>query len=242
MNPTYLRLEILRVLRVPQLLVFTVVLPLVLFLVFANLFGAARFGGVSSTAYTMQGMAAYGSLGGALFSTAAIALERRIGWNRQLRLTPLPPSRYVLVKGLAAWLVTLPGLVLVYTAGALLGVALPLWRWFALAGVTWTALLPFVVLGIALGFTGSSESVQAVSTFVLLALSLLGGVWFPIEILPEWVQAVARALPSYWLNAAGRAVIGGPGIGWTGVGVLLAWTAALGLFAASRYRADARRA
>lgn len=242
MSATYLRLEILRVLRVPQLLLFTVVLPLVLFLVFAGLFGDARFSGVSSTAYTMQGMAAYGSLGGALFSTASIALERRIGWNRQLRLTPLPPSHYVLVKGLTAWLVTLPGLVLVYSAGALVGVSLPWWRWLALAGATWAALLPFVVLGIALGFTGSNESVQAVSTFVLLALSLLGGIWFPIEILPDWAQTVARVLPSYWLNAVGRSVIGGPGTGWTGVTVLASWTAALGLFAAARYRCDARRA
>jgi ABC-2 type transport system permease protein len=242
MSPTYLRLEILRVLRVPQLLCFTAVLPVALFLIFANLFDGASLGGVSGTAYTMQSMAAYGSLGAALFSTAAIALERRIGWNRQLRLTPLQPGTYVLVKGLAAWLVTLPGLVLVYVAGAVMGVTMPLWQWAAVAAATWTALLPFVLLGIALGFTGANESVQAVSTFVLLALSLLGGFWFPIEILPGAVQAAAQALPSYWLNAVGRAVMGGPGVGWTGLAVLTGWTAALAAFAAARYRADARRA
>jgi ABC-2 type transport system permease protein len=242
MSPTYLRLEILRVLRVPQLLSFTIVLPVALFLIFANLFDGASFGGVSATAYTMQSMAAYGSLGAALFSTAAIALERRIGWNRQLRLTPLPPCTYVLVKGLAAWLITLPGLVLVYLAGAAMGVTMPLWQWAAVAAATWTALPPFVLLGIALGFMGTNESVQAVSTFVLLALSLLGGFWFPIEILPGPVQAAAQALPSYWLNAAGRAVMGGTGLGWTGLAILTGWTAILAAFAAGRYRADARRA
>ncbi len=60
MSPTYLRLEIVRVLRVPQLLIFTVVMPVMLFLVFANLFADNRLGRVSARAYTMQSMAAYG--------------------------------------------------------------------------------------------------------------------------------------------------------------------------------------
>jgi hypothetical protein len=41
---------------------------------------------------------------------------------------------------------------------------------------------------------------------------------------------------------AGRAVMGAPGFGWSGVAVLAGWTVAIGLFAASRYRADTRRA
>lgn len=80
-----------------------------------------------------------------------------------------------------------------------------------------------------------------VSSFVVLALSVLGGFWFPVEILPAGVQVVARALPSYWLNAVGRAVMGGTAVGWTGVAVLSGWTAALGLLAAVRYRAGADR-
>jgi ABC-2 type transport system permease protein len=241
MTLTYLRLELLRVVRVPQLLSFTVVLPVVLFLVFSGLFDNSM-GGVSGTAYTMQSMAAYGSLGAAMYPTAAIALERRIGWNRQLRLTPLPPVRYVLVKGLTAWLVTLPGLTLVYVAGALRGVSMPIGQWAALVATTWTALLPFVLLGIGLGFVGTSESIQAVTTFLILVLSLLGGFWFPVQILPDTVQTVAHALPSYWLNAIGRAVMGTTGVGWTGVAVLAGWTAAAAMFAAARFRADARRA
>lgn len=236
-----LRLELLRVVRVPQLLSFTVVLPVVLFLVFSGLFDS-RMGGVSSSAYTMQSMAAYGSLGAAMYPTAAIALERRIGWNRQLRLTPLPPARYVLVKGLTAWLVTLPGLTLFYLAGAVRGVTMPIGQWVALAATTWTALLPFVVLGIGLGFMGTSESIQAVTTFLILVLSLLGGFWFPIEILPDTAQAVAHALPSYWLNAIGRAVMATARVDWTGVAVLAGWTAATTVFAADRCRTDARRA
>lgn len=241
MNPTYLRLEILRVLRVPQLLAITVGLPVVLFLIFAALFDGTP-GGVPATAYTMQSMAAYGSLGAVMYSASAIALERRIGWNRQLRLTPLAPHAYVLVKGMAAWLVALPGLLLVYAAGAATGVTMPAWQWVALVGATWAALLPFVLLGVGLGFMGTSESIQAVTTLLVLALALLGGMWFPVEIMPDAMQTLATALPSYWLNAVGRAVMGAPAFGWAGLAVLVGWTVVIAAFAGNRYRADARRA
>lgn len=122
-----------------------------------------------------------------------------------------------------------------------MGAAMPIWQWAALAAVTWAALLPFVLLGIGLGYVGTSESVQAVTTFVVLALALLGGMWFPIEIMPPMAQTIAQALPSYWLNAVGRAVMGAPGFGWTGPAVLAGWTVVLAAFALVRYRADAKR-
>lgn len=241
MNLTYLRIETLRVLRVPQTLMLAMGLPVVLFLVFSNLF-SGRLGGITSTAYTMQSMAAYGSLAAAMFSAAAIALERRIGWNRQLRLTPLPPAVYVLVKGLTAWLVTIPGLALVYIAGAAMGASMPVWQWVALFGVTWAALLPFVLLGIGLGFVGTSESIQAVTAVLMLGLALFGGLWFPVQIMPDVMADIARMLPSYWLGMAGRAVMGAPGFGWAGVAALVGWTVAIGAFAAIRYRVDTKRA
>ena len=241
MNLTYLRLEILRVLRLPQMVAITVGLPVALFVVLAALFDGSP-GGVSATAYTMQSMAAYASLGTAMFSAGAIALERRIGWNRQLRLTALPPHSYVVVKGTAAWLLALLGLAPVYLAGAIAGVTLPAWRWAALTATTWTALLPFVLLGIALGLLGTSESVQAVTTVLVLTLALLGGMWFPVDVLPHTMQIIAHATPSYWLNALGRAVIGAPSFTWTGVAVLAGWTAAIAGVAIVRYRADAKRA
>ncbi len=65
------------------------------------------------------------------------------------------------MKGLAAWPVTQPGLVLVYIAGAATGVRMPVWQWVALGVATWAALVSFVPVGIALGFMGTTESVQA---------------------------------------------------------------------------------
>lgn len=63
-------------------------------------------------------------------------------------------------------------------------------------------------------------------------LLLLGGQFAPLAVLPEWLQAVAKALPFYWTLGyptellVGRAPVGDA---WIAAAVLAAWT--LGLFA-----------
>jgi len=48
--------------------------------------------------------------------------ERSTGWNRQLRLTPLSSRAYFRTKVLTAYLTAMTTIVLLYAAGALLGV------------------------------------------------------------------------------------------------------------------------
>ena len=59
----------------------------------------------------------------AMLSTGArIASERKAGWNRQLRLTPLPPRDYIRAKLVTAYRVALMSIAVLYGAGSALGV------------------------------------------------------------------------------------------------------------------------
>ena len=40
-----------------------------------------------------------------------------------------------------------------------------------------------------------------------MAMALLGGAWVPVSTMPEWAQAVAPALPTYWAMEGFRDVI-----------------------------------
>jgi ABC-2 type transport system permease protein len=76
-----------------------------------------------------------------------------------------------------------------------------------------------------------------VNTLLLLGLSLLGGLWFPAELMPSGMQHVAHALPTYWLAALGRyPFLPGDALPWTGVWVLLAWSVGLTVLGALGYR------
>ena len=109
MTTTYLLTELRRVYRNPRYLFFTIGVPVILFLVIGNAFEGKLFG-VSAQTWYMVNMGVFGATGAVLGIGARIADERDRGWNRQLRLTPLPPLGYVMGKVLTGMLVALPAL------------------------------------------------------------------------------------------------------------------------------------
>ena len=226
-----------------RFLVLTVALPLLLFLLYANIYqGQSTDSGLSVTAYLMVSMASFGCIGAAINTGARVAIERQLGWNRQLRLTALPPNSYLIGKAVVSMLVTLPALILVFIAGATIGhVSLTPTEWLATGVSVWLGLIPFAVLGLVIGFAGTVDSVQPISMLTYLGLSILGGLWFPVELFPAFLQAVAKVTPSYWLADLGRSVLAGDGVPMTAVLVLAAWSVALGVLGAFAYSRSGKK-
>ena len=101
MKTAYLALEARRALRNPRFLFFTMVFPVVIFLIDVGAFGKGNVPG-SNVTYTAYLMAEFGRVRGVhrrLNGGARTAVERASGWQRQLRLTPLTPRNYLLAQG-----------------------------------------------------------------------------------------------------------------------------------------------
>jgi ABC-2 type transport system permease protein len=218
--------------------IFTVIMPVALYLVFSSLYGNQGAAGIDISAFIMVSMAAYGSLGAAMSGGAQLAVERRSGWFRQLMITTLPGRVFLWARAAVIMLLVLPALGLVFGAGAVItGVQAPLSVWFGSLGLLWLGLVPLAVLGIVIGLWVKTEAVQGVNTLLLLGLSLLGGLWFPTQLMPSTMQTVAHALPTYWLAELGRyPFLPGEPFPWTGVWVLVAWSIGLTVLGALGYR------
>ncbi len=237
--PVHYLLHSLRLtLRNTGFVVFSLITPLLLYVVFAQIFGdQPAAGGTTWAALTMVSMAAYGSLGAAMSGGAQLAVERRSGWFRQLTVTTLRPRSFLLAKAGVIMLVVLPALLLVFAAGYVVGgVRAPAGDWLAALGLMWISLVPLTVLGVAIGLWVRAETVQGVTTLVLLVMSLLGGLWFPAGLMPSAMQQLARLMPSYWLAELGRAPFTGAALPWRGVAVLAGWTVTLTAVGALGYR------
>ncbi|MET0866348.1 MAG: ABC transporter permease [Nakamurella sp.] len=226
-----------------RFLVLTVALPLLLFLLYANIYQGQDAGdGLSVVTYLMVSMASFGCIGAAINTGARIAIERQTGWNRQLRLTALPARSYLIAKAVVSMLVTLPALILVFLAGATVGgVQLSVGQWLATGVAVWLGLIPFAVLGLVIGFAGTVDTVQPISMITYLGLSILGGLWFPVEAFPAFLQDVAKLTPSYWLAELGRNVLTGDGVPIMAVVMLAGWTVLLGLVGVFAYSRSGRK-
>ncbi len=243
MTARYALLSTRNAYRNTRFLVLTVALPLLLFLLYANLYqGQDGPDGLSVVAYLMVSMASFGCIGAAINTGSRVATERQTGWNRQLRLTALPAQSYLVAKAVVSMLVTLPALVLVFLAGATVGhVELDAGQWLGTGVAVWLGLIPFAVLGLVIGFAGTVDAVQPISMITYLGLSILGGLWFPVEAFPTFLQGVAKVMPSYWLADLGRSVLAGTGVPLTAVLVLTGWTLLLGAAGILAYARSGRK-
>ncbi|MEV8065035.1 MULTISPECIES: ABC transporter permease [unclassified Streptomyces] len=206
-----IKLELARALRNRKFLFFSVLYPSILFLIFSSSSGSdERVDGTSLTVatYLMVSMASFGALTAVLMGNSErIAKERESGWVRQLRLTSLPGRGYVLAKTAGAAVVSLPSIVVVFAvAGAIKHVRLDAWQWLALTGVIWAGSLVFAALGVAIGYLASGDAVRPITMIIYFGLSILGGLWMPSTTFPQWLQDIAKWLPTHAYAALGRAI------------------------------------
>jgi len=240
---TYVRYELVRTFRNRRFVVLSLGFPLVLYFLIAGPNRHVRNlgdSGLSAPLYFMVGLVAFGSMNAVLGAGARIANERSVGWNRQLRLTPLSPRTYFRTKVLTGYALAACTLALLYVAGATMGVHLAAGNWVKMTLQILVGLVPFAALAIWLGHTLNVDSVGPTVGGITALFSFLGGVWFPIT--NGVLRDLAEALPSYWLVQAAHIGLGGAGWGARGWLVDGVWTVALAALAVRAYRRDTGRA
>jgi ABC-2 type transport system permease protein len=240
----YTRFELLRTVRNRRFFILSLGFPLVLYLLIAepqrhnhDLAGT----GVFAPLYYMIGMVSFGTMSGMLSSGARIAAERSAGWNRQLRISPLSTRAYLRAKVLTAYMMALLTIAVLYACGAALGVSLSAGEWLQMTVLILICLIPFAVLGIAVGHILTPDSIGPAIGGGVALLAFLGGTWFPITQSSGFLYTVAQVLPSYWLVQASHVVLSGhswPARAWI---VLAGWTVILALLARRAYRRDTGR-
>ena len=240
---TYVRYEVVRAFRNRRFFVFSLGFPLALYVLIAtpnrhehDLAGS----GISAPLYFMAGLAAMGTMNAVVAGGARIALERTVGWTRQLRLTPLSARVYFATKILTAYLTAALTIAVLFGAGVALGVRLPATSWLEMTLLLLVGLLPFAAFGIALGHAVGADALGPVIGGTTALLAFLGGVWFPLG--DGVMHDIAQGLPSYWLVQSSHVALGGAGWSARGWLIVAAWTAALSVLAAHAYRRDTQRA
>lgn len=233
----YVRLEVRRALRDTGFVFFGIGMPVVMYLLFTNLGTNAPEWKTAS----MVAMAAYGALGSALSTGTGIAADKGDGWLRQLRVIPMTPRQAVAGRALTGSVVVLPAIAAVLAAGALVnGVRLGAWQWAAVALALWLGALPFTLLGMGNGYLLSAQTTGLANMACNLVLSIVGGLWFPVELFPHWLRFVSGLTPTHRFAETGQALAAGTAPGLAAGGVIVAWALLFGSYAAFSYRRSAR--
>jgi len=215
--------EIMKTIRVPIFTVSLFLLPAMLFSLFVLPNVNQLQNGVSVGKYTMPSFGVYVVMMAGVFSSGiTIANERGMKWNLLLRATPMKVSTYFLSKFLMSLLVGAAAAIFLFvfariTAGVDLGITL----WVELLGTMLVAMVPFIALGLLLGYAVGPQAAAGVANLIVLPLSFMSGLFIPYDSLPHFAKRIAPYLPSYHSGQLGWHLVGaGDG---TSVMVHLLW-------------------
>ena len=245
----FVSLEIRRALRNRRYVMFAIAFPVVFYLLYTGVLSGAsadpdaQIGGIAWRTYFMVSMATYAAIGAALGGAIVIAQERGSGWTRQLRVTPLSSIAYVAGKLLVSYVVTAPAIAAVLVAAVAVNhVDLSIAAWLQLFVSLVIGSLPFAALGLLIGYLFDANSAQGAMMISFFSLAIVGGLWAPLTSFPDTLATIGRMLPSFRLADLGREAAAGIAPDPVDIAVLIAWTAAVGVPAAWRYRSSEQRA
>ncbi|RNE64102.1 ABC transporter permease [Cryobacterium tepidiphilum] len=188
-------------------------------------------------------LSVFAVMSNSLFSFGlTISENREKPWDPYLRTLPAPGTARVLAQVLSTGTMGVAAIIPVAVIGGLFTAA-EASPFRIVAGFVALAVssLPFMFIGIGIGYALSSKAAIAVVQIVMFALAFTGGLFLPPMLFADWLDTLSRFLPS---REARELVIwavqGGTLEPWTWIGIL-AWIAATFALALVLFRRDEGR-
>ncbi len=148
------------------------------------------------------------TLVGFLMSSLNIVKEKEIGTIEQLNVSPIKKYEFILSKLIPFWVLGFVVLIIgfiisfiiygIYPAGSF-------WVGFLFAGIYLIALLGFGLLTSI--YADTQQQAMFIAYFFMLIFILLGGLFSPIENMPDWAQYLTFINPVRYLIEAMRMIV-----------------------------------
>ena len=203
------RCEVLRYLRNPGFLLPIMLFPAVFYLMFGILLGSHNVADQAAR-YLLASYSTFGVMAPGLFGFGvSLALERDNGLLTLKRALPMPPGAYLVGKMLMAMCVAaVVGAVLLAMAVFMAHVPLTAGQMLALLVTDVLGVLPFCALGLMVGTLLKGQGAPGLLNMIYLPMAFLSGLWFPLQIMPKFLQQIAPVWPSYHLNVLANVAVG----------------------------------
>lgn len=147
------------------------------------------------------GMYTFASLFG-IFSICALTFKEKVNRTYQRIMSgPVTPGQYTIGNTLAclffAGLHSIISLTLIYTLFGI-GQLIVLWQFIVLITVFYLAVIPLGLFLMSLG--KSYGAILAVNVLVLTLTCMLGGCYWDVTMMPDFMQKMARGTVQYWFT------------------------------------------
>lgn len=179
-------------------LFFSLFMPAGFYLLFTNVMA----GGKQFAGRYMCSMIVYSLIISAFFGLAVLLQrDRRSGYLTRLSQTPVGLKAYYLAVALCFMLMMILSTAIMFALA--IGVnhlSLRVGQMLLIILASVFGELPLLLLGWLISRVHREETLSVLSNLLTFPVAIVSGLWWPLAMLPRWVQAIGKALPPYRLN------------------------------------------
>ena len=202
--------------------------PMFFMVLYGFIYGNTMWGDMLAIEYMFPGIIVMALMVNGIMVTATVFVEERgKGIYRRLSLTPLKRQTIIGAQILHRYIVTLVQTLLLLVIGVFAFKVNIVGNYFFFWLVLTFGALCFLSIGFALAtFIRSARSATPICMIAFFMMLFLGGIFFPTNIMPDFLVVISKALPSTHLNDALRLItIEGAGLGaaWLELLVVGGW-------------------
>jgi len=191
--------NLLKYARLPQLLIFSTIQPVMFLLLFTYVFGGAIKGSSGSYInFLLPGILVQAAIFGAIQTGVGLAEDLSKGIIDRFKTLPMSPSAVLMGRTVADLIRNIFVVVLMFVVGYLIG--------FRLEGSVSDAMAAFAILllfGFAFSWISAAigmavknvETAQVAGFMWVFPLVFASSIFVPIETMPSWLQAFAGGSP-----------------------------------------------
>ena len=204
--------NLLKIRRLPDVLVFTTLQPIMFVLLFTYVYeGVIDIPGISYTEFIMAGIFAQTIVFGSTWSGSAMAQDLKDGIIDRFRTLPMSRSAVLVGRTNGDLAVNFLSMVVMVATGLFVGWRITTSPWEGLAGVALLLLFGYAFSWV-MAFLGMSvrspEVINNAAFIILFPLTFLSNAFVPAETLPEPLRTIAEYNPVSALVLAARELFG----------------------------------
>ncbi len=202
---SYLKIEFKVIMRKKTTLILSILFPVIFYILFTSILELPEDVKPKFYKEYMYSMTVYSLLSFSLLTFPLdIINEKQNEWRQRLMVTPFTFTSYYISKVVKTMLQFAIAILVIFMVGHFYkGVAMSAVQWLESGIFLWLGASLLITFGILFSLLNDIQKTSALANIVTIGLAVLGGLWFPINTFPNWLQHVAHVLPSYHLRKLG---------------------------------------
>jgi len=176
-------------------------------------------------------MMIYGCVLGSIITTANTLLSDQVThFKLFIDLSPISTFRYYSSMAIVFITLNLIASITISVVGILINhISLPITILTKLILINSLGTIPLILIGVLVSLAKRPETVNLLTNLIVFPMAIISGLWWPLEIMPKWLQNIGKLMPTYQLSIIDRAVLKNTNVDISALINIFAWFIILAL-------------